>query len=401
MPWKETCTMKERMQLISLYETGKYTMTELARSFKVSRKTVHKWVARFKEDGISGLGDHSRAPYRRPRATPTFVVAALLRAKHAHPTWGPGKLFPMPGEGPEVVQAWPVVSTRGRLLALNGLVSPRRRRRRITPWSRPFLEADKPNAVWCADFKGYIRAGNGSRCDPLTITDSFSRMFLCCEILPRPDHDHARPVFERVFREYGLPLAIRTDNGQPFASVGVGGLSQLSAWWVKLGILPERIEPGHPEQNGRHERMHRTLKQDTMCPPAATPEAQQQRCDEFRVMYNVERPHEALGQVPPASRFVSSPRPYPNRLGDLEYPPLTEVRRVRSNGQIKWRGRLVFISESLVGELVGITEHKDGWYVSFGPIPLGQLRTNCNSLAPFPPDHPSHSNRKTVTHVFS
>jgi hypothetical protein len=226
-------------------------------------------------------------------------------------------------------------------------------------------------------------------------------MLLCCEILTKPDDAHARPVFERVFREYGLPLAIRTDNGPPFASVGAGGLSALSVWWVKLGIMPERIEPGHPEQNGRHERFHRTLKEEVMSPPSATPQAQQARCDSFGSVYNTMRPHEALGQVPPARLYVPSLRPYPEQLGDIQYPPLTEVRRVRSNGQIKWHGGLVFVSEALVGELVGITEDKDGWLVSFGPIPLGLLYLHRSSLIPLPPTHPIYSHRRSVTYVVS
>ena len=401
MPWKETCAMKERLQLVSLYETGRYTVTELARHFTVSRKTAHKWLGRFAEGGILGLDERSRAPHRHPSATPAPVALAVVRAKEAHPTWGPAKLLPAPDEAPEVAMAWPAVSTRGRILALHGLVTRRRRRRRVSPWFQPFLGADHPNAVWCADFKGYSRTGDGTRCDPLTISDACTRMLLCCEILTKPDYAHVRPVFERVFREYGLPLAIRTDNGPPFASVGAGGLSPLSAWWVKLGIMPERIEPGHPEQNGRHERIHRTIKQEVMNPPAAIPEAQQEGCDGYRSEYNTVRPHQALGQVPPASLYVPSPRPYPERLCDVQYPPLTEVRRVRSNGQIKWRGGLVFVSDALVGELVSITERTDAWLVSFGPIPLGLLCPHRSSLASLPAAHPTHHHRRTVTDVFS
>ncbi len=401
MPWKETCTMKERLRLVTLYETSKYTVTELAREFKVSRKTAHKWLGRFARDGLVGLDERSRAPHQRPRATPAPVVLAVVRAKEAHPTYGPAKLQPGPDTPPEIATAWPAVSTRGRILGLHGLVTRRRRRRRASPWFQPFLGADRPNAVWCADFKGWIRTSDGTRCDPLTISDACTRMLLCCEILPKPDYAHAQPVFERVFQEYGLPLAIRTDNGSPFASVAAGGLSPLSVWWVKLGIMPERIQPGHPEQNGRHERMHRTLKQEAMHPPAANPEAQQERCHCFRSDYNTVRPHQALGQVPPASLYVRSPRPYPERLGDVHYPPLTEVRRVRSNGQIKWRGELVFVSAALVGELVGITEDKDAWLVSFGPIPLGLLFPHRPSLAPLPPPDPTHLHERTVTHVFS
>jgi len=400
LPWKETCAMRERAQMVSLYETGRYTVTELAQHFEVSRKTVHKWLGRFADEGLSGLDERSRAPHRRPKSTPAEVVLAVVRAKQAHPTWGPAKLSPCPDEAPEVISAWPAVSTRGRILGLHGLVTRRRHRRRTSPWFQPFLGADRPNNVWCADFKGWIRTGDGTRCDPLTISDACSRMFLCCEILTKPDYTHVRPVFERVFREYGLPLAIRTDNGPPFASVSAGGLSPLSVWWIKLGIMPERIKPGHPEQNGRHERLHRTLKQEVMNPPASTRQGQQARCNSFRSLYNLRRPHEALGQVPPASLYVPSPRPYPEHLRDIEYPPLTEVRRVRSNGQIKWRGELVFVSEALVGELVGVTEDKDGWLVSFGPIPLGLLYAHRSSLSPLSPTHHIHHHKRTVTDVF-
>jgi putative transposase len=386
--------MKERMQLISLYETGKYTVTELAEHFGVSRKTAHKWLGRFAHEGVPGLNERSRAPHRRPRATPAEVVLAVVRAKQSHPTWGPAKLTPCPDEATEITKAWPAVSTRGRILGLHGLVTRRRRRRRVNPWFQPFLGADRPNNVWSADFKGWIRTGDGIRCDPLTISDACTRMLLCCDILTKPDYAHVRPVFERVFRQYGLPLAIRTDNGPPFASISAGGLSPLSVWWVKLGIRPERIKPGHPEQNGRHERIHRTLKQEAMKPPAATPQAQQERCDGFLLVYNTERPHEALGQVPPAHLYVPSPRLYPEKLGDMQYPPLTEVRRVRSNGQIKWRGELVFVSEALIGEMVGITEDQNGWLVSFGPIPLGLLYPHCSSLSPLPPTQPTNHIRE-------
>ena len=373
--------MKERLQMVTLYGTGKYTVTELAKQFRVSRKTAHKWLKRFAVEGTSGLNERSRAPHQYPKATPEDVIQAVIRAKQAHPTWGPAKLFPCPDEVPGVIRKWPAVSTRGRILSLYGLVTRRKRRSRANPWFQPFLGADQPNTVWCADFKGWIRTGDGTRCDPLTVSDACTRMLLCCDILTKPDYTHVRPVFERIFKEYGLPQAIRTDNGPPFASVGAGGLSPLSVWWVKLGIRPERIRPGHPEENGRHERLHRTIKQETMKPPAANPQAQQEKCDSFISVYNTVRPHEALGQIPPASRYMLSPRPYPERLGDIEYPPLTEVRRVRSNGQIRWHGELIFVSESLIGELVSIAEDKNGWLVSFGPIPLGLLYPHHPSLS--------------------
>jgi putative transposase len=393
--------MKERMQLVSLFGTGSYTVSELALRFDVSRKTAHKWLGRYAEHGVVGLDERSRAPKSHPNATLEPVVEAVLAAKKAHPTWGPAKLLPGSQHSAEIAEAWPTASTRGKILAVHGLVKQRRKRRHVVPWSEPFLEADSPNAVWCADFKGHFCTADGTRCDPLTITDAYSRMLLCCHIVPKADYAHVLPVFEKVFRTYGLPLAIRTDNGPPFASVGAGGLSRLSAWWVKLGILPERIEPGHPEQNGRHERMHRTLKQSTLNPPAATPEEQQRRFDDFCLTFNLVRPHEALGQVPPASLYTKSHRSYPKRVGGLVYPLSAELRRVRSNGEVKWHGGLVYVSEALVGEQVGITQCKGGWLASFGPIDLGLLRPGNFVL-----DHlPSHweliSIDKSVTYVLS
>lgn len=404
MPWKVTWPMRERTQLVSLYETGHFTVTELAAHFEVSRKTVHKWLRRFAQEGTEGLQDRSRAPLRHPNAAPAAVVAAVVRAKLAHPTWGPLKLTPGPEEPPPVVGAWPSPSTRGVLLARHGLTTARRRRRRVPPSTQPFTAADRPNAVWCADFKGWFRTGDGSRSDPLTISDACSRMLLCCQDVAKPDYAHVQPAFAVTFQEYGLPTAIRTDNGPPFASVGVGGLTPLAVWWVKLGIRPERIQPGHPEQNGRHERLHGTLKQECLHPPAATRDAQQKRFDAFRHTYNHQRPHQALGQRPPTTVYTPSLRPYPTRLEDPVYPESAQVRRVRSNGQIKWRGGLVFISEALVGELVGLQETATGWMVEFGPIPLGLLDSLGERLQRLPVSHleapqPGSSEKESVTHV--
>lgn len=363
--------MREREKLVEAHHKGRWTVAELAESFGVSRKTAHKWLVRASSPG--GLADRSRAPHRRPNDTPGAVVAAVLRERFAHPTWGPLKLRPRADDPPEVVDAWPAPSTRGAILARAGLSQRRRRRRHVPPSSQPFRACDQPNGVWCADFKGWFRNADGKRCDPLTVTDAYSRMLLCCQGLPRPDYAHVRPFFEAVFREYGLPLAIRTDNGPPFASVGAGGLSPLAVWWVKLGIMPERIMPGHPEQNGRHERMHRTLKAECCSPPAANASLQQERFDAFVQEYNWERPHQALDLQPPAAFYRPSPRPYPVVLEDPAYMPDAAVRRVRSNGEIKWHGGRVFISEALVGQAVGIVESLLGHEVYFGPILLGRL----------------------------
>jgi transposase InsO family protein len=374
--------MQERQRLIQAQLTGRYSVTELARGYNVSRKTAYKWLARYALDGPAGLKDRSHAAHSHPNATPQAVVDALRREKFAHPTWGPLKLMPSPSDPPEVRDAWPAPSTRGAILARLQLTNPRRRRRRIPPNPTPLAACDRPNAVWCIDFKGWFRTQDGQRCDPLTVTDACSRLLLCCEALPRPDYDHVCPVLERLFRQYGLPEVIRSDNGPPFASRAVGGLSRLSVGWLKLGIRPERIAPGHPEQNGRHERMHRTLKQECCRAPAANLAAQQARFDAFRYEFNQRRPHQALGQQPPAAFYIPSPRLYPGSLPDLAYPPGTQLRRVRSNGEIRWRGRLVFISEALVGELVGVREGDVGYEVYCGPVRLGNLDARKEKLVP-------------------
>jgi putative transposase len=373
LPWKVTCPVKEREKFIQALLTRRYTLTQLADAFGVSRKTAHKALRRFALDGPAALADRSHAAHHHPNATPQAVAEAVIRQKLAHPTWGPLKLQPGPQDPPEIAAAWPAPSTRGAILTRAGLTQPRRHRRRVPASSQPFSAADEPNAVWCADFKGWFRTQDGQRCDPLTLTDAFSRMLLHCEVLARTDYEHVRPAFEAAFREYGLPDAIRTDNGPPFASVAAGGLSRLAIWWVKLGIQLERIEPGHPEQNGRHERMHRTLKQECCHPPAGTPALQQLRFEDFRQCFNFERPHQALSQQPPATLYRRSTRAFPNRLADPCYAANVAVRRVRSNGEIRWKGKLVFLSEALIGEAVGISEILLGYDVCFGPVALGTL----------------------------
>jgi hypothetical protein len=260
-----------------------------------------------------------------------------------------------------------------------------RQRRRYPPYTQPFAAVSTANDVWCTDFKGWFRTGDGRRCDPFTLTDAHSRYLLRCRVVARPDEENVRPIFEAAFQEHGLPLAIRSDNGPPFASPGVGGLSRLAVWWIKLGIRPERIVAGRPQQNGRHERVHRTLKQETATPAAASLPAQQQRFDGFRAVYNKERPHEALGQQTPASLYRASPRPYPDRVEDPHYGEDVAVRRVRSNGQIKWAGELIFVGEALIGEPVGILETEGGdWLVRYANVELGYIHPQRRRLSPRP-----------------
>ena len=305
LPWRETNPEMERLHFMERYATGEETVAELSRQFGVSRKTAYKRIGRYKADGDAGLLDRSRAPRAHPNATPSEVVERIIAMKREHPLWGPKKVigwlrFSEPETG------WPAPSTAGGILDRAGLVQRRRHRRRSAPWGEPFSGATRPNDVWAIDFKGWFRTTDGIRIDPLTVQDAASRYLVVCEGLERPTGAEARRVLERAFREYGLPTVIRTDNGVPFASVGLGSLSPLAVWWVKLGILPERIDPGHPEQNGRLERLHRTLKAETATPPRANHRQQRQAFDRFRRRYNTQRPHEALGQRPPASPCAGS-----------------------------------------------------------------------------------------------
>jgi transposase InsO family protein len=374
MPWKETCCVDERMGFIGEWLRQEESVSELCERFGISRKTGHKWLARYRLGGAAALVERSHAPRGRvPWAIsePMSEAIVALRGRHRH--WGPRKLRAVlmeHGGG----QQWPAASTIGDLLRRLGLSEPRKRRRRCTPSSGPLGAPLGPNDLWPIDFKGHFRTGDGARCDPLTITDGFSRYLLCCEALARPTGAAVRVAMERVFREYGLPRAIRSDNGAPFAGSGVLGLSALAVWWLKLGIVPERIAPGKPQQNGRHERMHRTLKAETATPPGASLAAQRQRFGAFRSEYNEQRPHEALGQQPPARCYVASPRRYPARLEDPLYPAPWLARRVRSNGEIRCAGELVFISQALAGEVMAIAEADDGFYrARFAGLELGLI----------------------------
>jgi transposase InsO family protein len=362
--------MDQRKQFITAWLRSEETRSLLCRQFGISRKTGYKWVARFHEGGVAALNDRSHAPHHQPRAVAEHVEHAILRLRGRHPYWGPRKLRAWLQH--RHAGSWPATSTIGALLQRHGLTVPRRRRHHAVS-SSPCTSAGAANAVWAADFKGSFLAGNGHRCNPLTISDVYSRYLLRCHLV-LPHYEAVRPLFEATFREYGLPQIIRTDNGAPFASVGAGGLSRLSVWWIRLGIRPERIDAGHPEQNGEHERMHRTLKQETARPPQRSRRAQQEAFDRFRQVYNEERPHEALDQRPPATRYAASARPYPERVPPLSYPETYIVRRAHPSGEIKWRGGRVRISQALAGEPVGVEEIGDGvWRVWFGPVELGYL----------------------------
>jgi len=373
--------MDQRVALIADWLRAEWTMTELARRYGVTRKSVYKWVDRYAADRAHGLVERSRAPMQHGRATAAAVQAAVRELRRQHPSWGPKKLRAVLAQR-QPAQVWPAASTIGDLLRRDGLSRSQRRERYVVPLTQPLAAAVAPNDVWTADFKGWFRTQDATRCDPLTLADACSRWVLCCQIVA-PTEQGVRPWFERTFREYGLPRAIRTDNGPPFATTGAGRLSHLAVWWLKLGIQLDRIAPGHPEQNGRHERFHLTLQQETTSPPAATPAQQQRRFDRLRQTFNHERPHEALGQRPPATVYVPSSRPYPARLADPWYDATHQVRRVKATGQIRWHGELIFVSEAVRGEVVGVAETERGdWTVRFMQVELGRIDRQTRRFTP-------------------
>jgi transposase InsO family protein len=373
MPWKETCPMDERVKFIGDWLSKKWSVATLCRCYRISRKTAYKWFKRYKTFGIEGINEQNRAPKTHPNATAVKIKEAVVLFRHRHPHWGPRKIIHRLREI-EPKKAWPSTSTAGSILKRHGLVKPRRRRLRTPAFLGHSRPVRRPNDVWAADFKGWFPTKDGTRVDPLTISDLSSRFLLRCQGLEHWDSDDVRKQFEVAFREYGMPWVIRTDNGTPFASVALGGLSRLAVWWIRLGILPERIRPGHPEENGCHERMHRSLKQATAKPPKADPGAQQRAFDLFRQEYNNERPHEALGMHTPGEYYRISERSFPNRLPEIQYGPEFTIRRVRSNGEIKWKDELFYISEALIKEPVGLRPvDNDIWLIHFGPVPLATL----------------------------
>ena len=373
MPWRETTPMRERGRFIVNYESGLYTMSELCERFGVSRKTGYKWVARYGGEGLAGLADRSRAPHHCPHRTEARLIDALVRARRQHPTWGPRKPMSwLAKHHPE--STWPAPSTAGDILKQAGLIEARTRRRRLAHPGKTRVPMAAPNDVWSTDFKGEFRAGDGQWCYPLTVADGASRYLLACAGKRSVREAGVRPVFVRLFQDFGLPKAMLSDNGPPFASNGRARLSKLSVWWIKLGIELIRIEPGHPEQNGRHERMHRTLKAETTRPPAANLPAQQRLFDRFQREYNTERPHEALGQLTPVEVYRPSPRAYPARLPAIEYPGHYEVRRVTHNGCMFWQRDYLFVTRVLTNEYIGLEEIDEGvWSVYFGPLLLGRF----------------------------
>jgi len=377
MPWKGVTVSEQRENFLRDHNLCYYSVTELSERYSISRKTAYKWIERNEQFGKAGLEDLSRRPLSCPWQTASKISEALVELRQAHPRWGPDKLLDvMHRRHPR----WglPSVSTAARILSNQGLVREKRRHRRAHPGC-PQHVAEAPNEIWGADYKGQFRLGKGGYCFPQTVSDLNSRFLLGCDGHQRVDGEQTEAHFYRLFIIYGLPEGIRTDNGVPFAGNGLARLSTLAVWWIKLGIYPELIEPGHPEQNGVHERMHRTLKQETTCPPADTMEQQQRRFDEFRKEYNEERPHEALGMKRPSEVYRASPRKMPKNIEVYDYPLNSLVRRVSRCGTIRVFGLQVFVSQTLNEEYVALEEVDDGMYdlyFCFYLIGRYELKTN-------------------------
>lgn len=382
MPWKETCAMDQRKDFVNDWLTGEYTKTGLCEAYGISRPTGDKWIERALSKGLDELAERSRAPHRHPNETPPELVEMIVQTKLAHQHFGPKKVLDCLRRC-DPNRRWPADSTAGEILKRAGLVHARKRRRHVHPDSTAFSSCGQPNQVWSADFKGDFALRNRQRCYPLTLTDNYSRYLLQCQALAHPSTKAVRPWMEWVFREYGLPQCIRTDNGAPFASLAVGGISALSKWWIRLGIRPQRIRPGKPGQNGRHERMHRSLKAAAIYPLAPTLAKQQRRFDAFQREFNWERSHEALGRRVPGSVYQPSLQAYPHKLPALEYGTDVTVRYVRPNGEIRWRGELLYVSHVLAKDYIALKQLDDTiWEIRYSFQPLGLLDEATRTISP-------------------
>jgi putative transposase len=372
MPWRESTMSKERMQFVAAFKAGEGSMSELCRAFGIQRKTGYKWVKRFEDEGPGGLEERSRKPLRSGTAVPDDVVSVIIDARRTHPRWGPKKLRVLLAEQLPGARL-PSRSTIASILKRHGLAAPLRRRKRVPRFNDPFELVNGPNSVWSIDFKGDFRLGDGTQCYTLTVTDNFSRMILRCQVVESTSTQAVKPVMESAFREFGVPRAIRMDNGPPFAARGAAGLTELTVWFIRLGIIPERIKPGRPDQNGRHERMHRTLKEATASPPAECISAQQRRYAAFVHEFNHERPHEAIGMRRPAQVYRRSPRELPDVLPEVTYDRDLLTSKV-SKGTAYFRNTKVFVSLALHEQNVAAELHEPGvLLVWFSFLPLGLL----------------------------
>ncbi len=372
MPWKESSVMEERLRFVARLLEGE-RMSDVCREFGISRKTGYKVFNRYKEEGLEALSDRSRRPVRYANQLPEPVERLIVECKRDKPHWGARKIRELLVRKLAGDVRIPARSTVHAVLDRHGLVQ-RARRRRHKAQGTPLSQAARPNDLWCADFKGEFKLGNRRYCYPLTVTDQASRFLLLCEALDATKEGPVIEAFVRLFKDRGLPAALRSDNGLPFASPnGLYNLSKLSVWWLRLGIQIERIKPGHPHQNGRHERMHLTLKTETTRPPGRNSLQQQDRFDAFISEFNEERPHEALGMRCPAELYIPSSRPYTG-LPELQYPFHDRDILVTACGRICMHRKKINISTVLAGQRLGIKETDDGiWLVSFMHYDLGYI----------------------------
>jgi len=380
MPWRECSKMDERVRFVARLLEGE-KMAVLCREFDISRKTGYKIFSRYQDCGVDGLTDRSRRPYRHANRLPVQIEKLIIGLRKEHPTWGAPKIREKIRRRYSDIHL-PAVSTVHAVLDRNGLV-PRGRRRRHHAQGTTLSKPTRPNDLWCADYKGEFMLADRRYCYPLTISDFVSRYLFSCEALATTKEQFAFSIFERAFKDFGLPLAIRTDNGAPFASVGFFGLSKLSVWWLRLGIGIERIKPAHPQQNGRHERMHLTLKQEATRPAAKNFLQQQERFDRFMECFNQERPHQALGMKYPSELYIPSTRLYKGLGEQLEYPFHDRTITVTTCGRICFNGRKINLSAVFAGQNVGIKQIAEKvWLVSFMQYDLGffddeSIRVEC------------------------
>lgn len=380
MPWKVINQMNLKTEFVNDRNDKNFNITDLSQKYGISRPTVYKWLERYKRLGIEGLKEQKRAPKNCPHRTPEKIINLVIQEKLKNRKRGPRKVrAQLKRRYPEI--HFPATSTLAYWLKKEGLVEPRKKRKHVPPYMQPFCKCQEPNDVWSLDYKGQFYMKNNRVCYPATLSDNFSRYLLGCKALEGPRYAPTRKVLIEAFREYGLPDAIRSDNGTPFAGKCAGGLSRLSIWFIQLGIIPERIGKGCPQENGRHERMHRTLKSDALDQIARNLKEQQERFDIFRQDYNNERPHESLNDQTPSDYYKKSNRPYVEHPHPPEYGHDYIVRQVRQSGDIKFMGRMFFITELLAGQPVGLKEIADGlWQLQYSFYVLGSVDLRKNKI---------------------
>lgn len=373
MPWTETKPMNEKIKFISAYLGNKEgSFQGLCSRFNISRKTGYKYINRYQELGIDGLKECSRATHTHPNKISPFVEENILEVKKKYSSWGSKKILHWLNQERGDC-TWPAKSTIEAVLKRHHLVKPSKRQRRVISYKYPLALCTNPNDIWSIDYKGQFKLGNNQFCYPLTVTDNFSRYLFAIDGAYEISGKQTKKVLTQLFNEFGLPLFIRSDNGSPFATNGLGGLSKISVWLIKLGITPERIRKGHPEENGRHERMHFTLKQETTQPPKSNLKEQQVCFDHFKLIFNEQRPHEGIQFSRPATLYTPSERQLPSTLNQVEYDSsFSYTRRIRTNGTMKWIGKEIFVSETLIGETIGLKPYsEEEWLIHFSHLPIG------------------------------